>query len=153
MFQNTNSENREFANHQQHTQSSPFGLNLSFMPSAFHQQQEDVRKHLFSDAAAQLMHLYKESIRRCEDSYYQGKEDALEEVLKWFLAFKNGDFKHVSVQDFFNFLSSKLNEHRQSKRRSNQQASNTSSAIPQSAPSQQSFVRQNTIPLVINNQT
>ncbi len=59
-----------------------------------------------------LAQFYKESIRKCEDSYYQGKEDALEEVLKWFLSVKNGDFRHVSVSDFFNFITNKLNEHR-----------------------------------------
>lgn len=54
------------------------------------------------------MKLYKESIKRCEESYYQGKEDALEEVLKWFLGFNNGDFKHVSTTEFFNFINKKL---------------------------------------------
>jgi hypothetical protein len=65
-------------------------------------------KHLFQDAAAQLMTLYKESIRRSEESYSQGKEDAYEEVLKWFLSYSSGsggNFKHVSVNEFFQFIS------------------------------------------------
>jgi hypothetical protein len=53
--------------------------------------------------------MYKESLKRCEESYYQGKEDAFEEVLKWFLGFnQNGDFKHVSSYEFFQFINSKL---------------------------------------------
>lgn len=67
-----------------------------------------MRKNLFQDAAANLMHLYKESIKKCEDSYYQGKEDAYEEVLKWFMSFNNGNFKNVSASEFFNFISGKL---------------------------------------------
>ena len=57
------------------------------------------------------MSLYKESLRRCEDSYNQGKEDAYEEVLKWFLTYNSQNsaggahFKHVSVNEFFNFIS------------------------------------------------
>jgi hypothetical protein len=61
------------------------------------------------------MSLYKESLRKCEDSYNQGREDAYEEVLKWFLAYANGsggNFKHVSVNEFFNFISLKLQDHR-----------------------------------------
>ncbi len=63
------------------------------------------------------MSLYKESLRRCHESYMQGKEDAFEEVLKWFLAFNNGDFKHVSAYEFFNFINQKLQDHRNSKKR------------------------------------
>jgi hypothetical protein len=54
------------------------------------------------------MSLYKESIRRSEESYNQGKEDAYEEVLKWFLSYSSGsggNFKHVSVNEFFQFIS------------------------------------------------
>jgi hypothetical protein len=61
------------------------------------------------------MSLYKESLRKCEDSYNQGREDAYEEVLKWFLANANwsgGNFKHVSVNEFFNLISLKLQDHR-----------------------------------------
>jgi hypothetical protein len=61
------------------------------------------------------MSLYKESLRKCEDSYNQGREDAYEEVLKWFMAYANGsggNFKHVSVNEFFNFISLKLQDHR-----------------------------------------
>lgn len=64
------------------------------------------------------MNLYKESIRRCEESYMQGKEDALEEVLKWFLSFNNGDFKHISTYEFFNFITQKLQDHRGGKKKS-----------------------------------
>ena len=73
------------------------------------------RKNLFQEAASQLMSLYKESLRKCDDSYNQGKEDAYEEVLKWFLTYANGsggNFKHVSVNEFFNFISLKLQDQR-----------------------------------------
>ena len=75
------------------------------------------RKQLFQDAAAQLTHLYQESLRVYQDGYNQGKEDAFEEVLKWFLTYQQinnntggqtGSFKHVSVNEFFNFISSRL---------------------------------------------
>jgi len=67
------------------------------------------------------MNLYKEGIKSCEESYNQGKEDAYEEVLKWFLTYCNGsggNFKHVSVNEFFNFISHKLQDHRSSKSKS-----------------------------------
>ena len=54
------------------------------------------------------MHLYKESIKRCEDSYFQGKEDAYEEVLKWFTSFNNGNFKYVPSNEFFSFIKQKV---------------------------------------------
>ena len=55
------------------------------------------------------MHLYKEGIKSSEESYYQGKEDAFEEVLKWFLSYNSGsNFKHVSVNEFFNFITQRL---------------------------------------------
>lgn len=54
------------------------------------------------------MHLYKESLKRCDESYLQGKEDAYEEVLKWFLGFNSGDFKHISTYEFFNFITGRL---------------------------------------------
>lgn len=66
---------------------------------------------MFSEAAANIMQLYKEGIKRCDDSYHQGKEDAYEEVLKWFLSYSSANsmngpnFKHVSVNEFFNFIS------------------------------------------------
>ena len=58
------------------------------------------------------MHLYKESLKKVDEAYIQGREDAFEEVLKWFLSFNNGDFKHVSSYEFFNFINAKLQEHR-----------------------------------------
>ena len=76
---------------------------------------EILRKNLFQEAASQLMSLYKESLRKCDDSYNQGREDAYEEVLKWFLTYANGsggNFKHVSVNEFFNFISLKLQDQR-----------------------------------------
>jgi hypothetical protein len=80
---------------------------------------------LFQDAAANLMHLYKESIKRSEESYYQGKEDAYEEVLKWFLGYNNGNFKHVSANEFFNYISQKLQDHRGGKRKGPQANQNS----------------------------
>ena len=67
-----------------------------------------------------MMSLYSEGIRRCDESYQQGKEDAYEEVLKWFLSYSSANslngpnFKHVSVNEFFNFISQKLQDHRKS---------------------------------------
>ena len=72
-----------------------------------------MRKNLFQDASSQLMSLYKESLRKCNDSYNQGKEDAYEEILKWFMtsaSSSGSNFKHVSVNEFFNFISTKLQD-------------------------------------------
>ena len=74
------------------------------------------------------MSLYKESLRKCDDSYNQGKEDAYEEVLKWFLTYANGsggNFKHVSVNEFFNFISLKLQDQRSGGRGSKQKMTST----------------------------
>ena len=58
------------------------------------------------------MNLYKEGLRKSEESYRQGKEDAYEEVLKWFLSANststNNNFKHVSVNEFFGFITQRL---------------------------------------------
>ncbi len=54
-------------------------------------------------------------MQQYRDGYNQGKEDAYEEVLKWLLGNNNGaggNFKHVSVNDFFNFINNKLLDHR-----------------------------------------
>jgi hypothetical protein len=45
-----------------------------------------------------------------EESYLQGKEDAFEDILKWFLGYNNADFKHVPVVEFCSFLKQKVNE-------------------------------------------
>lgn len=90
------------------------------------------------------MHLYKESLRKCEDSYHQGKEDAYEEVLKWFLGFNSSSgghsqFKHVPVNEFFNFISQKLQDHRTGAGGSNSSSkSHLSSRIIQGAAQRQS---------------
>lgn len=59
----------------------PTNNELSCKPNTFLYQQrsskepiisnnyEEIRKQCFTDAATQLMHLYKESIKRCEESY------------------------------------------------------------------------------------
>jgi hypothetical protein len=43
-------------------------------------------------------------------AYQQGKQDAYEEVLQWFLQSNNGDFRNVSVNQFFSFMEEKLNK-------------------------------------------
>ena len=54
--------------------------------------------------------MYNEGIRNSEEAFFQGKQEAYEEMLKWFMGFNNSDFKHVSVNDFFNYLSQKMKE-------------------------------------------
>ena len=74
------------------------------------QGQEDIRRNFFQNATTTLMQLYKESLKVGEESYQQGKEDAYEEILKWFLSQGSSDFKYVSPNDFFNHINQKLLE-------------------------------------------
>ena len=69
---------------------------------------EEMKRNLFQNATTSLMQLYKESLKVKEESYQQGREDAYEEILKWFLSQGNSEFKYVSPNDFFNHISQKL---------------------------------------------
>ncbi|CDW82870.1 UNKNOWN [Stylonychia lemnae] len=116
------------------------------LPIQYH---EELRKQLFQESAAQLMTLYKESIKRCEESYFQGKEDAYQEILKWFMSFNNGDFKHVSTYEFFNFITGKLQEHRTTKKKSpsgiNLTSTTSNSGIPMASATGQNLVGQQSL--------
>ena len=70
------------------------------------------RQH-FQKASLDIWHLYKQSMRACEASYLQGKEDAFEEVLKYLLMVnKNADFRFVPINEFINFIRTKYGKHR-----------------------------------------
>ena len=70
------------------------------------------RQH-FQKASLDIWHLYKQSMRACEASYLQGKEDAFEEVLKYLLMVnKNADFRFVPINEFINFIRTKYGRHR-----------------------------------------
>ena len=53
-----------------------------------------------------------------------------EEILKWYLGFKNSDFKHISVTEFFNYVSQKLREQKFERSKRNLAASKQNSGGP-----------------------
>ena len=76
-------------------------------------EQDAQSRQLFQKTSLDVWHLYKQSMRACEASYLQGKEDAFEEVLKYLLMQnKNGDFRFVPITEFINFIRSKYSRHR-----------------------------------------
>jgi len=62
----------------------------------------------FREAATDLLQLYKDSVQAVEGSYAQGKEDAYEEMFRWFTTFNNSDFKHIPASEFFKFLQDRM---------------------------------------------
>lgn len=64
----------------------------------------------FKNGALAIASLYKESITSYKSGYAQGKQDAFEEVFKWFTAQNNGNFKYVPVSSFFRFMQEKMNQ-------------------------------------------
>ena len=64
---------------------------------------------LFKTAASALTKLYANSNHSYDEGYAQGRQDAFEEVFKWFMHQNDGsNLKHVSVLSFFNFIDEKL---------------------------------------------
>lgn len=70
-------------------------------------------KNKFKEAANSLTQLYKQSSYSYNVAYQQGRQDAFEEVFQWFMTTNNGDFKNVSVNQFFGFMQEKINKQKQ----------------------------------------
>lgn len=63
----------------------------------------------FIQSANTLTSFYKQAAQSVNLSYQQGREDALEEVMLWFMTQgDNGSFRHVSVSQFQTFIRDRL---------------------------------------------
>ena len=69
---------------------------------------EDTQK-LFAESARALTKLFNKSNHAYDEGYAQGRQDAYEEVFKWFTYQHDNSLRHVSVVSFFNFINDKLN--------------------------------------------
>lgn len=65
-------------------------------------------KNNFSQLIGQVSKLYKEVSNANNESYLQGRKEALEEVLNWFVTSHNGELKYVSANSFFCMIQEKL---------------------------------------------
>ena len=65
--------------------------------------------NLFKLAATSLTQLYQNCNHNYDSGYAQGKQDAYEEVFKWFTYQNDSSLRNVSVVSFFNFINDKLN--------------------------------------------
>ena len=64
---------------------------------------------LFRTAASALTQLFANNNHSYDEGYAQGRQDAFEEVFKWFMHQNDGSsLRHVSVVSFFNFIDEKL---------------------------------------------
>jgi hypothetical protein len=67
-------------------------------------------KDSFINSANTLTAFYKQSCNAFDLAYHQGKQDAYEEVFVWFMSQgQNGSFKHVSVNQFNQFIQERMN--------------------------------------------
>eukprot|EP00345_Euplotes_harpa_P018525 CAMPEP_0168337470 /NCGR_PEP_ID=MMETSP0213-20121227/12210_1 /TAXON_ID=151035 /ORGANISM="Euplotes harpa, Strain FSP1.4" /LENGTH=240 /DNA_ID=CAMNT_0008342967 /DNA_START=16 /DNA_END=738 /DNA_ORIENTATION=+ len=65
---------------------------------------------LFKTAASALTQLFANNNHSYDEGYAQGRQDAFEEVFKWFTSQnQRSSLKNVSVYSFFTFISEKLN--------------------------------------------
>jgi hypothetical protein len=67
-------------------------------------------KNNFSQLISQVSKLYKEVSSTSNDAYLQGRKEAYEEMLNWFLTSHNSELKYVSANSFFNMIQEKLNK-------------------------------------------
>jgi hypothetical protein len=63
---------------------------------------------LLKQAGSAIGQLYSTSSKAYEDGYAQGRQDAFEEVFKWFTFHHDNSLRNVSVVNFFNFINDKL---------------------------------------------
>ena len=66
-------------------------------------------QRLFGDGARSLTKLFNQWNHAYDEGYAQGRQDAFEEVFKWFTYQHDNSLRHVSVVSFFNFINDKLN--------------------------------------------
>lgn len=66
-------------------------------------------QQLLKIAASSISQLFANNNHAYDEGYAQGRQDAYEEVFKWFTYQHDNSLRHVSVTSFFNFISEKLN--------------------------------------------
>src|SRR5574343_2087547 len=67
-----------------------------------------INKTDFSFLVKQANKIYKETKQLHSDSYIQGKKEAFEEILQWFINSQNGNIKFVQSTPFCKMLQNKL---------------------------------------------
>ena len=70
---------------------------------------KDSNNNLFKLAATSLTQLFHNNIHAYDEGYAQGKQDAFEEVFRWFTCQHDNTLRNVSVVNFFSFINEKLN--------------------------------------------
>jgi hypothetical protein len=73
---------------------------------------ESISRNLFKQTSIDIVALYKQSLRASEVAYNQGKEDALEEVLKYVMHYQGQQLKYVPMNDFINYLQRRYDCHK-----------------------------------------
>jgi hypothetical protein len=65
-------------------------------------------QELFKASASPLYQLYTLGTQSYDLGYAQGKQDAYEEVFKWFTYQHDNSLRYVSTYSFFSFINEKL---------------------------------------------
>ena len=65
-------------------------------------------KTSFKQAANSLTQLYKQCTYSYNVAYNQGKNDAYQEILEWFLNEHDSKYRHVSSNQFLAYMQQKL---------------------------------------------
>lgn len=63
-----------------------------------------------SKLIGQVTSLYKSMDEISNESYFQGKKEAYEEILNWFIQNHNSELKYVSASSFLQFTQDKINK-------------------------------------------
>ena len=69
---------------------------------------KDRNQQLFKLAASSLTQFYSNSNNAYDEGYAQGRQEAFEEVFKWFTYQNDSSLRHVSVVSFFSYINEKL---------------------------------------------
>ena len=64
----------------------------------------------FKSAASSLTQIHIMALQAYEGGYAQGRQEAFEDVFKWFTHHQDNTFKYVSNVSFFSYITEKLAE-------------------------------------------
>jgi hypothetical protein len=70
---------------------------------------KDNNQQLLRLAASSITQLFSNNNHAYDEGYAQGRQDAYEDVFKWFTYQHDSSLRNVSVVSFFNFINDKLN--------------------------------------------
>ncbi len=65
-------------------------------------------KNSFTSLIGHASKVYKEVSNITQESYLQGKREAYDEILNWFVSSHNGELKYVSATSLFGYLQEKI---------------------------------------------